>query len=68
MCTPEQMECVKLANDSMEKPKCLKRCSGLLVASFEANQKYQSKKFISKLSTDYWNYKGYFTFPKNFKR
>ena len=65
MCTPDQMECVE--NISVTKQNCLKKCSGLQVASFEANNRYQSKDFISKLSNEYWNYKGFFKFPQNFK-
>ena len=65
MCTPDKMDCV--ANITAEIQNCLKKCSGLQVASFEANKQYQSEEFISKLSTQYWNYKGFFKFPKDFK-
>ena len=65
VCAPEQMECV--ANISIESQDCLNKCSGLQVASFDASKKYQLEKFLSKLSTDYWNYKGFFKFPAEFK-
>ena len=65
MCVPDQMKCV--ANVLVEKHNCLKKCSGVLVTSFDTNKKYQSEAFISKLSTDYWKYKGYFQFPQQFK-
>ena len=65
MCRPDQMGCV--ANISLELQSCLKKCSGLQVATCETNKRYQSKDFISKLSTEYWNYKGFFKFPENFK-
>ena len=65
MCAPDQMICV--ANISLESQDCLNKCPGLQVASFDANKKYQSETFISKLSTEYWNYKGYFRFPAAFK-
>ena len=65
MCRAELMKCV--ANVSIEEHKCLTKCSGVLVTSFESNQKYQSERFISKLSKQYWNYKGYFQFPQQFK-
>ena len=65
MCTPDQMECV--SKISIKKQKCLKKCSGLLVASFDKNQQYQSKEFISKLSAAYWTYKGFFDFPYDFR-
>ena len=65
MCAPDQMECV--ANVSVEKKNCLKKCSGVLVTSFDKSKDYQSERFISKLSTDYWNYKGYFQFPQQYK-
>ena len=66
MCTTTvQMDCV--AKVTVEKQECLKKCSGLLVTSFDSNQKYKSERFISKLSQEYWNYKGYFNFPWEFK-
>ena len=65
MCKADEVKCV--ANLSVGKQNCLKKCSGLLVTSFEKNNEYQSERFITKLSTKYWSYKGYFQFPKDFK-
>ena len=62
--TTVQMACV--ANISVEKQECLKKCSGLLVTSYDSNQKYKSERLISKLSKEYWKYKGYFKF-QNFE-
>ena len=59
------MKCV--ANVLVEKHNCLKKSSGVLVTSFDTNKKYQSETFISKLSTDYWKFKGYFQFPQQFE-
>ena len=50
---------------------CLKQCSGLMVTSYDKYEMDNSDSndidIIKKLSEDYWNYKGYFTFPEMYK-
>ena len=60
------MKCV--ANISVDKDTCLYKCSGLLVTAYDRfEMSNHSKQFISKLSTYYWNYKGFHNFPVKFK-
>ena len=69
LCAPEQMECVL----NIEVKKCLPQCSGLFFENYEveieskmisagliSNRAKEVK--ISKLSKQYWNYKGFYKF------
>ena len=67
MCPPDKMKCVASV-DVEDESRCLKKCSGLLVTTFDEYQmKEQSKQFVEKLSTEYWRYKGFYEFPKKSK-
>ena len=67
MCTPEKIECV-FNISTPENTKCFKKCSGLLVTTFDKYEMtQQSKQFISKLTNDYWKYKGFYNFPWTFQ-
>ena len=61
------MKCVASV-EIEEDSRCLKKCSGLLVTTFDKYQvKEQTKQFIETLSGEYWKYKGFYNFPKNSK-
>ena len=67
LCSPEKMKCVASVNIE-EESNCQKKCSGLLVTTFDKHQvKEQFKQFVQNLSTEYWNYKGYYKFPSQYK-
>ena len=60
--TPDQLECTH--NIKVKYEECLPKCSGVWLTSFDKKDQLDRKK--TKLSEQYWNYKGYYNFPKYF--
>ena len=60
LCTPDKIDCVRNIETKYEE--CLPQCSGLWVNSFDKEKNINLNKEKSKLSKQYWNYKGFYKF------
>ena len=62
------MECVASITIDEEGSDCLKKCSGLLVTTFDKHEApAESKEFIKTLSSEYWKYKKFYAFPNGLR-
>ena len=71
MCLPEKLECVQNTKTTYEE--CLPQCSGLWITNYEGKKygeirDYNVDKLISKLSEQYWNYRGFDETFKDFPK
>ena len=57
LCQPEELKCVQ----NITYNECLPQCSGLWITNYEGNSDWEKFK-ISKLSKQYWNFKGFYKF------
>ena len=62
LCTPDKIDCVRNIETKYEE--CLPKCSGLWVNRFKKDKilNLNEKLKLSKLSKQYWNYKGFYKF------
>ena len=71
LCLPEKLDCVQNIKATYEE--CLPQCSGVWITNYEGKKyeeirDYNIDKDISKLSEQYWNYKGFHDKFKNFPK
>ena len=74
LCLPEKLDCAQNIKATYEE--CLPQCSGLWITNYEGkkyeeirdNPDYNVDKKISKLSAQYWNYKGFHDKLKDFPK
>ena len=74
LCLPEKLDCVQNIKATYEE--CLPQCSGVWITNYEGkkyeeirdNPDYNVDKKISKLSAQYWNYKGFHDKFKDFPK
>ena len=72
LCQPEELKCLQ----NITYNECLPQCSGLWITNYEGkkyeeirdNPDYNVDKLISKLSKQYWNYKGFHDKFKDFPK
>ena len=69
LCLPEKLDCAQNIKAIYEE--CLPQCSGLWITNYEGKKyeeirDYNIDKDISKLSEQYWNYKGFDEIFKDF--
>ena len=62
LCTPDKIECVE--NIETKYKECLPQCSGVWILGLLSKPLVSREKLkITKLSKQYWNYKGFYKFP-----
>ena len=62
------MECIASIKIDEEGSDCLKKCTGLLVTTFDKHEvPAESRDFVKTLSSEYWKYKQFYSFPKSLK-